>query len=153
VKPGEQPKGVRVISEQTSYTMLQLMRLNVHTTDPKASGRRADAMGLRVGGKTGSAQKPENGHYGKNNVSSFVAVFPTDGPISADRYLVIITLDSPHATKDSYGFITAGWNAAPTAGAVINRIAPFLGVQRVITADAPTPNGPGAPIKPMETAE
>jgi cell division protein FtsI (penicillin-binding protein 3) len=132
VKPGEARKGQRVISEQTSYQLLQLMRMNVHG-DPKGSGHKADVEGLRVGGKTGSAQKPENGHYGHNNVSSFVAVFPTDGAISAPRYLVQITLDSPQKTPDSAGFITAGWNAAPTAGAVIDRIAPFLGVKRVMT--------------------
>ncbi len=137
VGPSQLSPGQRVISEQTSYQMLQLMRLNVHTSDTKASGHHADELGLRVGGKTGSAQKPENGHYGKNNVSSFVAIFPTDGPINADRYLVVVTLDSPHATPDTYGFITAGFNAAPTAGAVIDRIAPFVGVQRVLSTDAP----------------
>jgi cell division protein FtsI (penicillin-binding protein 3) len=136
VKQGDRPQGVRVISEQTSSTMLQFMRLNV--TDPKGSGHQADAPGLRVGGKTGSAQKPDHGHYGLNNISSFAAIFPTDGPISADRYLVVITLDSPQKTPDSHGFITAGWNAAPTAGAVINSIAPFLGVQRVIDPGALT---------------
>lgn len=142
-----------MISEQTSYTMLQLLRMNVHT-DPKGSGHKADALGLRVGGKTGSAQKPDHGHYSKNNVSSFVAVFPTDGPISADRYMVVITLDEPHVTKDSAGFITAGWNAAPTAGAVIERIAPFLGVKRVITADVPLPNqAVAAAAKPQDMAE
>ncbi len=139
---GYQPKGRRVISERTSATMLQLMRMNA-STDPKGSGHKADALGLRVGGKTGSAQKPEHGHYGANNVSSFVAVFPTDGPISAKRYLVLITLDSPHKTPDSAGFITAGWNAAPTAGAVIDRIASFVGVQRVISPGVVSP--PGAP--------
>jgi cell division protein FtsI (penicillin-binding protein 3) len=139
VKPGQQVPGRRVISEQTSSTMLQLMRLNVHTDDSKASGRRADVLGLRVGGKTGSAQKPDHGRYGKDNVSSFAAVFPTDGPISADRYLVVITLDSPQTTPETHGFITAGWNAAPTAGAVIDRIAPFLGVQRVLTPDGVKP--------------
>ena len=151
VVPGQTPKGRRVISEQTSYTMLQLMRMNVHT-DPKGSGHKADDVGLRVGGKTGSAQKPENGHYGRNNVSSFVGVFPTDGPIDAPRYLVVVTLDSPHVTKDSAGFITAGWNAAPTAGAVIDRIAPFLGVRRVVTADAALPDAPGG-AKPKDMAE
>ncbi len=151
--PGQPPQGRRVISEQTSYQMLQLMRMNVHT-DPKGSGHKADDLGLRVGGKTGSAQKPENGHYSRNNVSSFVAAFPTDGPIDAPRYLVVVTLDSPHVTKDTAGFITAGWNAAPTAGAVIDRIAPFLGVQRVITADAPLPVAAGAaPAKAVDMAE
>ncbi len=147
--PAHPRQGSRVISEQTSYTMLQLMRMNVHT-DPKGSGHKADALGLRVGGKTGSAQKPEHGHYSKDNVSSFVAVFPTDGPINTDRYLVMITLDSPHVTPDSFGFITAGWNAAPTAGAVIDRIAPFVGVKRVITADSPLP---GQTAKPSDMAE
>lgn len=146
VEPGQTRPGRRVISEQTSATMLQLMRLNV--TDPKGSGHKADAAGLRVGGKTGSAQKPENGHYGHNNVSSFAAIFPADGPIDADRYLVLITLDSPHATKDTYGFITAGFNAAPTAGAVIDRIAPFVGVKRIAATPfappVPAPVGPQA---------
>lgn len=128
VPPGTQPQGRRVISEDTSAKMLQLMRLNV--TDPKGSGHKADAPGLFVGGKTGSAQKPEHGHYGKNNVSSFVAVFPAEGPLNADRYMVQITLDSPQRTPDSFGFITGGWNAAPTAGKIIDRIAPFVGVKR-----------------------
>ena len=125
---GAQPQGRRVISEQTSATMLQLMRLNV--TDPKGSGHKADVPGLFVGGKTGSAQKPEHGHYGSNNISSFVAVFPAEGPLNADRFMVQITLDSPQRTPDSFGFITGGWNAAPTAGKIIDRIAPFVGVKR-----------------------
>ncbi len=149
--PAHPRQGQRVISEQTSYQMLQLMRMNVHT-DPKGSGHKADALGLRVGGKTGSAQKPEHGRYSKDNVSSFVAVFPTDGPIQTDRYLVMITLDAPHVTPDSFGFITAGWNAAPTAGAVIDRIASFLNVKRVITTDAPLP-GQTAAAKPSDMAE
>lgn len=132
---GTKPQGKRVISEATSAQMLQLMRLNV--TDPKGSGRKADSPGLFVGGKTGSAQKPENGRYGRDNVSSFVAVFPAVGPIDVDRYMVQITLDSPHATPETFGFITAGFNAAPTAGQVINRIAPFVGVKRVAAMTPP----------------
>ena len=130
--------------------MLQLMRMNV--TDPKGSGHKADVPGLFVGGKTGSAQKPEHGHYGKDNISSFVAVFPADGPLNADRYLVQITLDSPQKTPDSMGFITGGWNAAPTAGRIIDRIAPFVGVKRApqspavsaIAANAKPPGASGA---------
>ena len=144
VASGDQPQGRRVISEETSAKILQLMRMNV--TDPKGSGHKAEVPGLFVGGKTGSAQKPEHGHYGKNNVSSFVAVFPATGPLNADRYMVQITLDSPQRTPDSFGFITGGWNAAPTAGHVIERIAPFVGVKRApqteaistIAANAPT---------------
>ena len=134
--PGTETQGRRVISEQTSAKMLQLMRMNV--TDPKGSGHKAEVPGLFVGGKTGSAQKPEHGHYGKNNISSFVAVFPAEGPLNADRYMVQITLDSPQRTPDSFGFITGGWNAAPTAGRVIERIAPFVGVKRAPQTPAVT---------------
>jgi cell division protein FtsI (penicillin-binding protein 3) len=148
-KPGERPQGRRVISEQTSSTMLQLMRLNV--TDPKGSAHKLDALGLRIGGKTGSAQKPDHGHYGKDNISTFAGVFPADGPITADRYLVVVTLDAPQPLPETYGFITAGWNAEPTAGAVIDRIAPFLGVQRTPTAPVAKPQVPAA--RPDEGAE
>jgi cell division protein FtsI (penicillin-binding protein 3) len=148
-KPGEHLTGRRVISEQTSSTMLQLMRLNV--TDPKGSAHKLDALGLRIGGKTGSGQKPDHGHYGKDNISSFAGVFPADGPITADRYLVVVTLDAPQPLPETYGFITAGWNAEPTAGAVMDRIAPFLGVQRTpvpVTAKAQADAG-----RPEEGAE
>ena len=128
---GPPPAGRRVIQESTSRTMLDLMRLNAVT----GTGRHADALapGLRLGGKTGTAQKPENGHYGKMRVSSFASVFPTDGPMDAQRYFVLVTLDSPHATKDTFGQTEGAWNAAPTVGRVIDRIAPFLGVKRIAT--------------------
>jgi cell division protein FtsI (penicillin-binding protein 3) len=109
--------------------MLDLMRLNV--TSKEGSGRKADAPGLSVGGKTGSAQKVIGGRYAKDTVvASFAAVFPTDGPVDAKRYFVLILLDEPKGLPETYGFRTAGWNASPTAGRVIDRIAPFLGVRR-----------------------
>jgi len=39
---------------------------------------------------------------------------------------MIVTLDEPKAIEGTYGYATAGWNAAPTAGAVIRRIGPIL---------------------------
>ena len=57
-------------------------------------------------------------------------MFPTDGPLEADRYFVLILMDEPHGTPKSFGFSTGGWVGAPAAGKVIERIAPFLGVQR-----------------------
>jgi cell division protein FtsI (penicillin-binding protein 3) len=140
--PGEVPKGRRVISEQTSRTMLDLMRLNATL----GTGRGADqaAPGYSVGGKTGTAQKAINGHYavGKR-VSSFAAIFPTDGPMDAQRYFVFILLDEPNPTKDTGGFAMGAQTAAPTAGRVIERIAPILGVKReaVVPVVAP-PNAP-----------
>ena len=140
--PGQAPAtGHRVIQETTSLTMLSLMRQNVL----EGTGTQADEIGLRVGGKTGTATKLVHGHYvvGKNaaNLASFAAIFPTDGPIGADRYLVLIMLDAPKANAADKGVTTAAFTAAPTAGRVIDRIAPFVGVRRVITASdlAPKP--------------
>jgi cell division protein FtsI (penicillin-binding protein 3) len=136
--PGDVPKGRRVVSEATSRTMLDLMRLNATL----GTGRGADqaAPGYSVGGKTGTAQKAINGHYavGKR-VSSFAAIFPTDGPMDAQRYFVFILLDEPNPTKDTGGFAMGAQTAAPAAGRVIERIAPILGVKReaVVSVVAP----------------
>jgi cell division protein FtsI (penicillin-binding protein 3) len=127
--PAQTPQGHRVIAESTSRTMLYLMRLNA----TQGSGVKADAQapGYRLGGKTGSAQKAEGGHYLAHAlVTSFAGVFPTDGDFNQDRYFVLIMLDSPQGTKETLGQHLAAWNAAPTVGKVVERIAPILGVQR-----------------------
>ena len=128
---GAPAPGRRVVQASTSRTMLDLMRMNAL----QGTGRKADALapGLRLGGKTGTAQKAENGHYGAARFTSFASVFPTDGPIDAQRYFVLVQLDTPHPTKDTFGLTTGAWNAAPTVGRTIDRIAPFLGVKRVAT--------------------
>ncbi|MCI3133421.1 peptidoglycan D,D-transpeptidase FtsI family protein [Phenylobacterium aquaticum] len=131
MKPGARPTGPRVVSEETSRAMLDLMRVNV----VRGTGGKADAPGLRVGGKTGSAEKAMGGHYVRDKlVASFAAVFPADGPLEADRYFVLILMDEPNGTPETYGFRTGGWTAAPAAGRVIDRIAPFLGVSRRMDA-------------------
>ncbi len=143
VDPAEPPKGKRVISEATSRTMLDLMRLNVVKGTGAKAG--AEAPGLRVGGKTGSAEKAMNGHYERKKlVSSFAAVFPTDGPMNAPRYLVLVMLDEPKGTKATGGFATGAWNAGPTAGRVIDRIAGFLGVERSLASDGVADKAPPA---------
>jgi cell division protein FtsI (penicillin-binding protein 3) len=116
LKPGR-----RVFSADTSYRMRALLRLVVL----KGTGRKADAPGYRVGGKTGTAQKIVNGRYSQSiNLTSFAGVFPMDDP----RYVIVVMLDEPKATKETYGFTTAGWNVAPVVSRTISRIAPMLGV-------------------------
>ncbi len=129
LEPGQRPQGQRVLSEQTSLQMLQIMRANVIG----GSGKSADAPGLSVGGKTGTGEKYDpaiRAYSTERQVSSFAAVFPTSGTVQADRYFVLILMDEPHGTAKTYGYSTGGWVAAPAAGRVIDRIAPFLGVQR-----------------------
>jgi cell division protein FtsI (penicillin-binding protein 3) len=114
--------GQRVFSEDTSYRMRALLRLVVM----RGTGKKAEAPGYRVGGKTGTAQKLINGRYSQTiNITSFAGVFPMDDP----RYVIVAMLDEPKATKDTYGFTTAGWNVAPVVSGTISRIAPMLGIQ------------------------
>ncbi|MBX3477594.1 MAG: penicillin-binding protein 2 [Brevundimonas sp.] len=116
------PQIRQVVSEQTSLTMLDLMRRNV----VRGSGGRAEAPGLRVGGKTGSANKLVNGRYDPTHaVGSFAAVFPADGPVTARRYAIFILVDEPAHYPRTGGFV-----AAPAVGRIADRIAPFLGVER-----------------------
>ncbi len=122
-REGVPPEAKRVLSETTSRHMLDLMRLNVTS----GSGRKADVPGYRVGGKTGTGEKVVNGRYDhKANISSFAAVFPTDGPMDAQRYFVLILLDEPQGSEATFGLRTGGWVAAPAVGKTIARITPFL---------------------------
>jgi cell division protein FtsI (penicillin-binding protein 3) len=111
----------RVIEPRTSDQLRYLLRLNVE----KGSGRRADVPGYMVGGKTGTAEKVENGRYSATKrLNSFLAAFPIDDP----RYVVLVVLDEPKAAKEGGG-TTAASNAAPTVSAVIRRSAALLGVE------------------------
>jgi cell division protein FtsI (penicillin-binding protein 3) len=128
---GARVEGRRVISERTSAAMRELMRANVL----RGSGGRADAPGLRVGGKTGSANKLVNGRYDPTHaVGSFAAVFPADGPADARRYVVFVLIDEPGAWPRTGGFV-----AAPAVGRIADRIAPFLNVQRRFDPAPATP--------------
>jgi cell division protein FtsI (penicillin-binding protein 3) len=116
------PEARQVVSAETSATLLDLLRRNV----VRGSGGRADAPGLRLGGKTGSANKLVNGRYDPTHaVGTFAAVFPVDGPLNARRYSILILIDEPGSYPRTGGFV-----AAPAVGRIADRIAPFLGVER-----------------------
>jgi len=118
----------QIVKPTTSETMRYLFRLNA--ADGTAS--KADVIGYRVGGKTGTAEKVVNGRYSKEKrLTSFIGAFPMDDP----RYLVLVMLDEPKPTPETYGFATSGWNAVPAAAKIIERIAPMLGVEPHFTAE------------------
>lgn len=146
IDPKTAPHGVRVISPETSRLMLQLMRRNVI----EGTGKRADAPGLTVGGKTGTGEKPEHGGIARHKViSSFAAVFPTEGKLEDARYFVLISIDEPNS---ALGPVTAVTTAAPVAGRVIDRIAPFLGVERRPTPVLQQPVA-GPPVEELGGAD
>lgn len=112
----------RIVSDETSRQMRRLMRQVV----TQGTGGQADVPGFSVGGKTGTADKPSIGGYdGRALITSFAGIFPSDKP----KYLVLAVLDEPRGIKRTHGFRTAGWNAAPTVGAIVRRAAPVLGVR------------------------
>jgi cell division protein FtsI (penicillin-binding protein 3) len=113
--------GAQVLSARTSAQMRQLMRLVV----AKGTGRKADAAGYLVGGKTGTADKAAGRGYARNSrIASFVGAFPMDDP----RYVVFAMVDEPKPTKETYGYATGGWVAAPLVGRLVERIGPLLGI-------------------------
>jgi cell division protein FtsI (penicillin-binding protein 3) len=121
VKERDAREGTRVFSERTSATMRRILRRVI--TEGTAS--EAEAEGYYPIGKTATADKPRGGRYDvSSRIASFVGAFPGYAP----RYTVLISLDEPQATKETFGFATAGWNAAPAFSRLTARIAPTLGV-------------------------
>ena len=121
VPAGTRVPGERVISARTSDQMRKLMRLVVESGTAKL----AEAAGYVVGGKTGTAEKNQNGHYEeKKLLSSFIGAFPMNDP----QYVILTLVDEPHGNKQSHGYATAGWTVAPATSRIIQRIAPLLGV-------------------------
>ena len=121
VEAGHAATGRRVFSEATSARMRQLLRLIVLD----GTGRKAEAPGYRVGGKTGTAEAAEAGGYARNrNVSTFAAAFPMDAP----RYVVLVMMDSPQRVEANSFQTTAAYTAAPVVSRVITRTGAMLGV-------------------------
>ncbi len=107
--------GRRVVSEKTSRQVRSLLRNVVQN----GTGGKADVPLYDVGGKTGTAEKPgAKGYKRKALLSSFLGAFPMNDP----KYVVFVMLDEPKGTKETYGYATGGWTAAPTVGNVIKRL-------------------------------
>lgn len=124
IKPTRQKDIIqnRVVSTATAHKMRQLLRLNV----TNGSGKQADIAGYEVGGKTGTSEKVSaQGGYDTNKLmSSFIGVFPADAP----RYAVLAILDEPQGIKETYGYATGGWTAAPAVGEVVADMTRIMGI-------------------------
>lgn len=109
----------RAISQQTSRQLALMLEEVVK----KGSGKQAYIEGYRVGGKTGTAQKFENGHIAEGKyVSSFVGFFPANKP----KYAAIVIVDEPQGQH--YGSTVA----APYAKIIFQQIINYKNIKPVI---------------------
>lgn len=123
--------GPRIISEATSRIMRSMLREVVQ----HGTATFGDVEGYEVGGKTGTADKPnpQGGYYDDKVIATFASFFPASDP----RYVLVVSLDEPVETSGSEPRRTAGWTAVPVAAEMIRRIAPILGMRpQIETAEA-----------------
>ena len=112
-------QGERVLSDEISARLREVM---FHVAE-ETSGRQARIAGIQIGGKTATAVKYTNGRVdAKRNLTAFVGIFPVNAP----QYTILVILDEPHGTKETFGWRTAAWNAVPTTGKILDSILPLL---------------------------
>ena len=111
--------GERILSDEISARLREVM---FHVAE-ETSGKQARVAGIQIGGKTATAEKYENGRINhRKNLTAFVGIFP----VSAPQYTILVILDEPMGTKESFGLRTAAWNAVPTTGKILDSILPLL---------------------------
>ncbi len=125
-----EPTAVRkTIRAETSETMRTLIRSVV----TEGTAKNANVAGFSIGGKTGTSEKidvfDENGQRVLDKIVSFVGIAPMEDP----EYIVLVALDTPSRSTGIY--ISGGVMAAPTVGAVMADILPYLGVERVFSVE------------------
>jgi len=113
----------RVISESTSFALRDMLRQVV----VRGTASLGDAEGYEVGGKTGSADKPnpQGAYYEDKVIGSFASAFPMSNP----QYVLVVSLDEPKIDVLGEERRTAGWTAVPVSAEIIRRIAPLLGLR------------------------
>ena len=124
----QEPTAIRqVIREETSRTMRTLLESVV----TEGTAKNASVAGFSIGGKTGTSEKidvfDENGQRVLDKIVSFVGVAPMDDP----EYIILVALDTPSRSTGIY--ISGGVMAAPTVGAVMADILPYLGVKQTFS--------------------
>lgn len=115
--------GQQVMSTTTSRRVLAMLEAAV---SDEGTARSARVAGYRVGGKTGTAYKVENGKYVRKYVSSFVGL----APISAPRFVIAAMIDEPGGRQHYGGII-----AAPVFSQIASQVLRHLHVR----PDAPQP--------------
>ena len=111
----------KVISSKTANEMRKVMEYVV----AEGGGGTAKITGYRIGGKTGTANKAENGRYTSETWSSFVGMAPMDDP----KIAVLVVADSPKGAI--YGSVVS----APYAKQFLEEALPYMGIDPVYTKE------------------
>jgi cell division protein FtsI (penicillin-binding protein 3) len=132
------PQRVRqVISEAAARDMVEALKTVV---TPDGTAAKAALEHYTVAGKTGTAQKVENGTYVNKYFSSFIGFFPADNP----ELCISITLDEPK--EGHYGGLVAG----PVFKQVAEAAANYLNIRPDIET-APAQENLAAPASPGDS--
>ena len=125
--------GVRVFEKETTDQVLQAMAAVTKPRDPNdphslsGTATKARLANYSIGGKTGTAQQAENGHYSDTHwVGSFIAVTPIEKP----KLVIFVAIDTPKKFDEKLGKIAryGGIVAAPVVREIARFALPYLGV-------------------------
>jgi cell division protein FtsI (penicillin-binding protein 3) len=131
--PAAPPSGVQLLNPGVTRTVLSWMESVVE----KGSGKGARIPGFRIGGKTGTAQKAENGRYiAGARICSFVAHLPLNDP----RFVVLVVVDEPQG-GNAYGSTVA----VPVARQIMEAL--------LVLEHIPPSRPPGLPAVPTRAPE
>lgn len=115
----------RTVKEETS----EMMRTLIRSVVTEGTAKNADVAGFAIGGKTGTSEKidvfDDKGQRVLDKIVSFVGIATMDDP----EYIVLAALDTPSRATGIY--ISGGVMAAPTVGAILADILPYLGVKKM----------------------
>ncbi|MBI2962698.1 MAG: transpeptidase family protein [Deltaproteobacteria bacterium] len=130
----------RVLSEATAREVTAVLE---RVVGEKGTAPLAAVPGLRIAGKTGTAQKVDlvRGGYSRGRIASFVGYFPAEEP----QVLMLVVIDDPRTT------IWGGTAAAPLFRAVALAAAERVGVHREAAAAGPQPDPPPPAAGPVAT--
>ena len=131
-------KGNRLLNKEVSQKVVSALRKIVNTDEGTAKFANVD--NYEIGGKTGTADQPENGSYSEAKINTFASIFPTSNP----QYVFVVMLDTPQKAKDYYYkyrhqkggwkgtlYNTAGWTSVEVAGKIIDKIGPILATKYI----------------------
>ncbi|HEY3331704.1 MAG TPA: penicillin-binding protein 2 [Capsulimonadaceae bacterium] len=127
-------KPVRVIKPEVAKVMLSMLQ----TVVEDGTGKPAQVEGYNIGGKTGSAQVADNGHYGNEYIGSFCGIVPISDP----KFVILCAVNRPQGVH--WGAVVA----APVVHDVAQQALWYSGISRDATDKVDYADRKRVPSKP-----